>query len=142
MTTLMNFSWMPQPARPQPGDTASGSRIEVCPPSLRQVPDSAWQRILFWLLAPAPQDAAPRSSRLQAVREDFQQCIVDLAVPEAGDLWDRIGRTYSLRDLWHLRTDVYRVVALEHSQFEAERRVQSLNRHFPTRSPRSAFAPL
>lgn len=137
MNLLMNFSRTPSPA-----DAPSSLRIEVCPPSLRQAPDSAWQRALFWLLAPAPQDAAPRSSQLQGVREDFQRCIHDLSVPEAGDLWDRIGRTYSLRDLWHLRTDVYRVVALQHTQIEAERRVQSLNRHFSTRSPRSGFAPL
>jgi hypothetical protein len=116
--------------------------VEVCPPSLRQAPDSLWQRALFWLLAPAPQDAAPPTSRLRQVRDDFQACVVDLSVPESGELWDRIGRTHSLRDLWHLRADVYRVVALQHTQHEAEARLQRLNRHFPTRSPRSAFAPL
>jgi len=31
---------------------------------------------------------------------------------------------------------------VHHSQHEAERRLARLNRHFPTRSPRSGFAPL
>ncbi len=39
-------------------------------------------------------------------------------------------------------SDVDRLVAVEHSQAEAEARVASLNRHFPTRSPRSGFMPL
>lgn len=142
MTQSMHLS-LPSPLRRgRPSARSSGLRVEVVPPSLRQAPDSMWHRALFWLLAPAPQDAAPPSSRLQQVRDDFQDCIVDLSVPEAGEVWDRIGRTYSLRDLWHLRADVYRVVALQHSQAEAERRVQSLNRHFPTRAPRSGFVPL
>jgi hypothetical protein len=48
----------------------------------------------------------------------------------------------SLRELWHLRSEVYRLVALQTSQSEAERRLADLNHHFPTRAPRSGFAPL
>jgi hypothetical protein len=33
-------------------------------------------------------------------------------------------------------------VGVAHSQFEAQARVDLLNRHFPTRAPRSQFAPL
>ena len=47
-----------------------------------------------------------------------------------------------LRELWHLRSELFRQVALQHSQFEAEQRLSRLNRHFPTRAPRSGFAPL
>jgi hypothetical protein len=41
-----------------------------------------------------------------------------------------------MRDLWHLRSDVYAAVSLRHSQTEAERRVSSLNRHFGGRQNR------
>ena len=118
------------------------ARREVCPPSLRQAPSSLWNRALFWLLAPAPRDCSAPLAQNTKVREDFKACIEDLSVPGASELWDRIGQTCSLRDLWHLRTEVYRIVALELGQVEAEHRMEKLNRHFPTRSPRSGFAPL
>jgi hypothetical protein len=120
----------------------SSQRMEVCPPSLRHAPDSAWQRLLFWLLAPAPYEAAPPPARLDGVRTDFQATIADLDSEEADALRRRIAGARSLRELWHLRSDLYRLVAIDHSQLEAERRVALLARHFPTRAPRSQFAPL
>jgi hypothetical protein len=120
----------------------SSLRVEVQPPSLRHAPSSPWQRLMFWLLAPGPRDAAPPLNRLPAVRIDFMQCLSDINDQEAHGLGDRIATARSLRELWHLRADVYRLVAVHHSQFEAEERVALLNRHFPTRAPRSAFAPL
>lgn len=120
----------------------SSLRVEVQPPSLRHAPSSPWQRLMFWLLAPGPRDAAPPLNRLPTVRIDFMRCLSDIEHPEAHGLSDRIALARSLRELWHLRADVYRLVAVHHSQFEAEERVALLNRHFPTRAPRSAFAPL
>ena len=38
---------------------SSSLRVEVCPPSLCHAPANLWQRVMFWMLAPAPQDAAP-----------------------------------------------------------------------------------
>jgi hypothetical protein len=129
--------------RPTPAAPTSSLRQEVCPPSLCHAPDSIWQRAVFWLLAPAPQEAAPPPSRLPAVRDDFHACVADIViVPDAGDLVRRIELARSLRELWHLRTEVYRLVAVQHSQAEAEERLARLNRHFPTRAPRSGFAPL
>lgn len=120
----------------------SSLRVEVRPPSLRHAPASMWQRLVFWLMAPAPQDAAPPLSRLPAVRADFIDCLADLDHDDARRLAERIALTRSLRELWHLRSDVYRVVALQRSQSEAEQRVARLNHHFPTRAPRSGFVPL
>ena len=54
----------------------------------------------------------------------------------------RVQQAHSLRELWHLRSDVYNTVALAHSQGEAEARLLLINQHFPTRAPRSQFAPL
>ena len=50
--------------------TPSAFRVEVRPPSLRHAPASWGQRLLFWLLAPAPQDAAPPINRLPGVKRD------------------------------------------------------------------------
>jgi hypothetical protein len=121
---------------------ASSLRAEVRPPSLRHAPDSLLQRIWCWLAAPAPQDLAPPVNRLPAVREEFEAALFDVAPEAVRDLLNRIKLARSLRELWHLRADVYRHVAVCHSQAEAETRLARLNRHFPTRAPRSGFAPL
>jgi hypothetical protein len=125
---------------------SSSLRVEVVPPTLRCAPvaaaDSTWQRLLFWLLAPAPQDAAPPPDRLPRVRTDFLATLADIDNADAERARCRIHEARTLRELWHARTEVYRVVAVAHSQWQAEERVALLNRHFPTRSPRSGFAPL
>lgn len=113
--------------------------MEVCPPSLRQAPESGWHRLMFWLLAPAPQDAAPPANRLPAVRADFMAALADIDSEDADTLRSRIRGTHSLRELWHLRAEIYRVVGVAHRQSEAETRVALLNHHFPTRAPRSQF---
>jgi hypothetical protein len=129
------------PARSTLADSGS-PRVEVRPPSLCHAPDSSWQRVMMWLLAPAPADAALPLSRLPAVRADFQACLQDVCPRLAETLSRRIDAARSLRDLWHLRTEVYRVVALAHSQHLAEQRVAGLNRHFSTRAARSNASPL
>lgn len=120
----------------------SSLRVEVCPPSLRHAPVPVWNRLVFWLTAPAPMDAAPPLNRLPGVRTEFLRCLEDVLVEGSVEAAARIGRALSLRELWHLRAEVYRLVGLQHSQAEAEARLTRLNRHFPTRAPRSAFNPL
>ncbi|MCU0967970.1 MAG: hypothetical protein MUF03_03960 [Rubrivivax sp.] len=117
-------------------------RPEAMPPSLRCAPGSAWQRLLFWLLAPSPQDAAPPVSRLPAVRDEFLVALVDVDGDDADALRKRVASARSLRELWHLRPAIYHAVGVGHDQAEAERRVADLDRHFPTRAPRSGFVPL
>ncbi|MFY9514021.1 MAG: hypothetical protein WAQ05_23915 [Rubrivivax sp.] len=117
-------------------------RVEVRPPSLCHAPDSTWQRLMFWLMATAPQDASPPLNRLPGVRDEFTVALADVDSFDAEVLRERIALARSLRELWHLRADVYRAVSLQHSQSLAEERLAELNRHFPTRAPRSAFAPL
>jgi hypothetical protein len=119
-----------------------GWHTEVCPPSLRQAPRSAWNRLWFWLMAPGPLQSSPTPDRLPPVRDDFLQCLADIDSDAAAALAQRIHQTRSLRELWHLRAECFNVVAISHSQHEAERRVAELNRHFPTRAPRSGFVPL
>lgn len=114
-------------------------RAEVCPPSLRHAPDSTLHRLLFWLLAPAPYDAAPPPSQLQAVRTDFLAAMADVDSDDADSLRRRIVGARSLRELWHLRSDLFRLVGVSHDQTEAERRLAALARHFTTRGPGSTF---
>ena len=116
---------------------APPSRTEVCPPALLQLPGSAWQRLLSWVMAPSPLDGAPRRNRLAQVREDFMATLDDIATESAEALRQRVQQTLSLRELWHLRSDVFSAAALAHSEAEAERRLALLNRHFPTRAPRA-----
>lgn len=120
----------------------SSLRTEVCPPTLRYAPAGAWQRAMFWLLAPSPQDAAPAPGRLPAVRSEFAMLLADIDSDEARALRRHIADSRSLRDLWHLRSAAYRVIGIAHSQRVADERLALLNRHFPTRAPRSQFAPL
>ena len=121
---------------------SSAFRVQCGPPSLRHAPGSLWQRLMFWLLAPAPRDAAPPLNRLPGVRTDFMASVADISTEEADHIRLRIHESRSLRELWHVRAELYRVVALTHSQAQAEQRLLLLNRHFPTRAPRSQFASL
>lgn len=116
--------------------TPSAFRVEVRPPSLRHAPASLGQRLLFWLLAPAPQEAAPPINRLPGVKSAFLACLSDVDSVPSDALREAITGSRSLRELWHPRAEVYNVVGRAHSQFEAESRLQGLNRHFPTRAPR------
>jgi hypothetical protein len=119
----------------------SSLRMEVCPPSLRHAPSSAWQRLVFWLLAPAPHEAAPPIDRLPGVRGDFLATVADIDSRQADALRNRIASARSLRELWHLRSDVFQLIGQQYSQSEAERRLALLARHFPTHAPRSQFGP-
>lgn len=128
----LNSLWRPRSTLCTP----SAFRVEVRPPSLRHAPSSLGQRLLFWLLAPAPQQAAPPINRLPGVKRDFLACLNDLDLPAAETVRTSIERARSLRELWHLRADVYSAIGRAHSEHEADRRLQSLNRHFPTRAAR------
>ena len=115
---------------------SSRLRGEVLPPAMLPSPVSGWQRLLGWIVSASSDETRVPVGRLAAVREDFVAALDDLDPRRAGMLRQRIARAASLRDLWHLRTDLYSAVSLQHSQFEAERRVSSLNRHFAGRGPR------
>ncbi|MCZ8176744.1 MAG: hypothetical protein O9343_16295 [Burkholderiaceae bacterium] len=151
MSTLLHFRTpSPRQARAHVAPSrATMTRTECMPPSLvyfAPVSGGAlgrcWHRLMFWLLAPAPQLQAPPSNRLGEVKREFGASLADLDGVGAEQLRWRVRQAHSLRELWHLRSDVYNTVALAHSQGEAEARLLLINQHFPTRAPRSQFAPL
>ncbi len=136
------FSALFRPTQRLTVNTSRLTRFEVRPPSLRHAPHSLWQRLMFWLLAPAPQDASPPLNRLPAVRDEFRRAIQDIDEQARYGLVARVAQARSLRELWHVRLDIYNLIAVHHSEFEASQRLILLNRHFPTRAPRSGFTPL
>lgn len=129
---------------PAPSSSLMHSRVEVCPPELW--PSSLswrgrmkrWSQRVVGNIAPwLPEQVRP-VNRLTMVKAEFGDSVSDLDSNGQASLLERIDRARSLRELWHLRSSVYGEVALALSQGEAERRLAGLNRHFPTRAPRSA----
>jgi hypothetical protein len=119
---------------------AASSHVQVCPPSALAAHEGGWRRLLAWLTA-APWGRR-EDQRLAAVRAEFIEALLGMHSQEADAVRLRLQRTRSLREMWHLRAAIYNIVAVQHSQYEAEARLAQLNRHFPTRSPLSGFAPL
>lgn len=128
---------------------AAPARVEICPPAL-QGPALGWrQRLLDWLAGSWPVDEVEAAQAEAArcldedavcpVRAEFAAALADIATPEAADLAWRIRHARSLRELWHLRTELFNVVARHAGQAEAAARLQPLNRHFPTRTSASGF---
>lgn len=119
---------------------STGMRVEVCPPSLLEAAEPALSR---WLrrLGRGASGRCP-AQRMQAVREEFMRSLDGVPGQHADFLQHRLGRCRSMLELWHLRSEVFGVIATQLSEHEAQARLAPLNRHFPTRSPRSGFAPL
>ena len=80
-------------------------------------------------------------NRLALVKAEFRSSLDDLRSDEAAPLRGRIERARSLRELWHLRSVLYGLLAIEFTQGEAEERMARLNRHFPMRAPRNGLMP-
>ncbi|HSW05848.1 hypothetical protein [Aquabacterium sp.] len=119
------------------------TRVEVCPPALWPSSLSFWGRARRWLDRSPWTPAAQRPvNRLALVKNEFRFSLDELRSPEASQLGERIERARSLRELWHLRSVLYGLLAVEFNQVEAERRMAQLNRHFPMRAPRISRFPL
>lgn len=123
---------------------ASPRRAATCPPKPADGPtlealwrwlDGGWSRV---------SDRAGPSARsgLPRVRATFLECVADIPGQRSADLQRRIRVASGLQDLWHLRSEIFALVSHTHDQAEAQQRLASLNRHFPTRSARSGFAAL
>lgn len=83
-----------------------------------------------WLRRLRGGGAADRSGLAEA-RGAFSASLADLPAPDVVTLRRLLEHTGSLRELWHLRPEVFRRIALHHSQWEAERRLARLDRCFP-----------
>jgi hypothetical protein len=124
-------------------------RIAICPPALMRHAPAGRVGFLQWLI-PGWHDSSltetPREARkppagatpLWAVRLEFMRALHGIRTQQAFYLLDRISQARSLRELWHLRTDVFNLLSHHHDQAEAHTRLASLNRHFPARAPRTS----
>jgi hypothetical protein len=127
----------------------AGSRVLVCPPALEALGFRAWLLRTLREAAGFRPDGAhlrdavePADTVLAATQGEFGEALAGVPAWQAAAMRERIRRAKSMRELWHLRVDVFSLVALHHSQSEAEDRLAWLNRRFPTRGPRSGFADL
>lgn len=128
-------------------------RLEICPPSpagQHGVMNDLLGRLIDWLgtcfqrRAHVPADSndfrPPAGTPfLPEVRLEFAQAVADVPTRAADVLAHRIHNAHSLRELWHLRAEVFSAVSCHCDQAEARSRLARLNRHFPTRAPRSGF---
>ena len=130
---------MPHPLLAPRHRPAPPGRLEVCPPGLLPAEPSRWRSLWRWLRQPAPL-AWP--NRLEQVRADFIASLHDVPGEAPVRVLVQLQRARSLRELWHLRPAVFMLLCRTHTEHEATERLARLNRHFPTRSPRSGFAPL
>lgn len=122
-----------------PASTLPG-RTLVQPPAIWGQAEPVWKSLLSWLRS----GDAPAERRLQTLdeaRRDFANSLADLPADDACDLRRRGQSARSLRELWHLRAELYSVVARHRSQAEADRRLRLVNRHFPTSTTPTAAAP-
>lgn len=117
---------------------SSTFRKEVKPPSLFARSEPQWRRWLTtawqWLWDDQDLEDHPRVLQgLSQVRTEFLSVVWDLQSYAASNTRESINQARSLRELWHLRADIFSVIAVHRGQAEAYRRLESLNRHFPVR---------
>jgi hypothetical protein len=108
-------------------------RVESCLPLSRS-------RSLRW--APRLGRRHATGDALASARLDFADALADIRNGASLDAQSRVALTRSLQDLWHFREEVFSLVACQHDQAEATRRLARLNRHFTRNGSRSAFTPL
>lgn len=114
-------------------------RAEVAPPSLFSRSRPLWKSWLtsfwcwLWDMDDMPRSPAPTTG-LRKVKSEFNSAMWDLQSMRANQVRAMIEQARSLRELWHLRADVFRVISVHRGQIEAQLRLDALNSHFPVRS--------
>lgn len=161
--------WPATEAGGSPETGRPNSRLEVCPPSLFGDDDlparsrfGAWwpttlNGLRGWLATgwlpssqgePSPAAADPLgevgdASRVRAARLAFDGALHDIPGAAAEDLARRARGAVTLRELWHLRNELFTLVSIHHCESVGHARLDSLNRFFPVRpqgaAPRRAW---
>jgi hypothetical protein len=114
-------------------------RTQVAPPSLFSRSRPLWKTwgVAFWCwlwdMEDTPRTAAPVTG-LRKVKGEFNSAMWDLQSMRANQVRSNVEQARSLRELWHLRADVFRVIAVHRGQIEAQLRLDALDSHFPVRS--------
>lgn len=119
--------------RRRPAAPAPSSRIDITPPALWGQAEPVWTSLWHWLKKSDPLVSAP-VRLLDCARTDFCKAMSDLRSDAVLDLQQRAGHARSLRELWHLRAELYNLIGMHLNQAEADRRLALVNRHFPARA--------
>ena len=100
---------------------------------LSNLPDSSWLDSSAYLVQQETRRALRprRITPLIAVRNEFLSSLQDLPSDTCIGLEGRIRASRSLRELWHLRAELFKLVAVHRDQRSAQERLALLNRHFP-----------
>jgi hypothetical protein len=113
-------------------------RIDIQPPELWPARASLWSTMLRWLVG-NDTDAVPAlRTPLDKARAEFTTAMEGLGDVDTTDLLRRAQHARSLRELWHLRSELYTLIGRNMSQFEAQTRLARVNQHFPSRAARSS----
>ena len=95
-------------------------------------------KTLRWLVG-GDVDAVPAlRTPLEKARTEFVAAMTGLLEVDHNGLLKRAQHARSLRELWHLRSELYTLIARRMSQFEADARLARVNQHFPTRAQRTS----
>jgi hypothetical protein len=113
-------------------------RMNVCPPDVCPASDSLWSATLRWLVGGNVDVVPSLRTPLEKARSEFVAAMDGLLDIDHDDLLRRAQHARSLRELWHLRSELYTLIARRTSQFEADARLARVNQHFPTRAQRTS----
>jgi hypothetical protein len=110
-------------------------RTECCPPgpSSFGTYDSRWRYLTRWLRPGADGGS-------EEARKAFEDVLRGLPGNDAEKLRVRVRSANGLRELWHLRSAVFGLLARHGSELHAQRRMVELDRHFQTRRLAAARA--
>lgn len=113
-------------------------RMNVCPPEVFTRSDSLWSATLRWLVGGNVEAAPALRTPLEKARGEFVAALAGLIEVDHNALLKRAQHARSLRELWHLRSELYTLIARRISQVEADARLARVNQHFPTRAQRTS----
>jgi hypothetical protein len=113
-------------------------RMNVCPPDVVPRRDSLWTATLRWLVGGDAETVPALRTPLERARAEFVAALAGCEEVDHHGLLQRAQHARSLRELWHLRSELYTMIARRVSQVEADARLSRVNQHFPTRAQRSS----
>ena len=113
-------------------------RMNVCPPDVVPRRESPWKAALRWLVGGDTDVAPALRTPLERARSEFVAALEGLAEVDHHGLLKRAQHARSLRELWHLRSELYTLIARRVGQPEADARLARVNQHFPTRAQRTS----
>jgi hypothetical protein len=111
--------------------------MNVCPPDVVPRGESLWSATLRWLVGGNVEVVPALRTPLEKARSEFVGAMDGLLDDDPMDLLRRAQHARSLRELWHLRSELYTLIARRISQVEADARLGRVNLHFPTRAQRT-----